>query len=260
MDDQGEVVATGRDVLVNGDVDVDGEITARSLHVVNTDGDTLINFKADGTSYHKGKETFEGGLMVPIEGDWVIRINRETGFTIGDSTQSWSYIQFCPMGDGLVAGTLLVYNLSVYGDKSFQIDHPLDPANKYLVHSSIESSERLNLYSGNVVTDEDGYAAVRLPSWFEALNHDVRYQLTVIGQFAQAIVAQEILDGEFVIRTDKPSVKVSWQVAGVRHDPWARANPLCAEPDKLGDDRGRYVHPEAFGLTASHRIGAQQAP
>ena len=47
-----------------------------------------------------------------------------------------------------------------------------------------------NVYDGVVVTDDDGDAMVELPEWFEALNRDFRYQLTVIGQFAQAIVGQ----------------------------------------------------------------------
>src|SRR5581483_4488123 len=111
----------------------------------------------------------------------------------------------------------------------FQIDHPLDPANKYLTHACIESSERLNVYSGNVTTDGAGRANVLLPDWLEALNEDFRYQLTVIGQFAQAIVAQEIAHGQFAIQTDKPFVKVSWQVTGVRKDAYAKAHPLPVE-------------------------------
>ena len=147
-------------------------------------------------------------------------------------------------------------NLSVYGDlqvnghngrKNFQIDDPLDPANRYLYHSAIESSEMMNIYSGNVTTDGHGDATVHVPAWFEALNGDFRYQLTVIGQFAQAIVADEIYDGRFRIRTDKPAVKVSWQVTGVRQDAYAKAHPLVVEQDKPVAERGYYLHPELFG-------------
>ena len=49
----------------------------------------------------------------------------------------------------------------------------------------------MNIYNGNVITDANGEAVVALPEWFEALNRDFRYQLTVIGQFAQAIVAEK---------------------------------------------------------------------
>jgi hypothetical protein len=83
-------------------------------------------------------------------------------------------------------------NLDVQGSKNFKIDHPLDPENKYLLHSAIESSEVLNVYSGNVVSNAAGEAVVTLPNWFEALNRDLRYELTVVGTFAQAIVANEV--------------------------------------------------------------------
>ena len=74
---------------------------------------------------------------------------------------------------------------------TFKIDHPLDPANKYLSHSFVESPDMMNIYNGNVVTDANGEAVVELPDYFEALNRDPRYQLTVIGSFADAQIARE---------------------------------------------------------------------
>jgi trimeric autotransporter adhesin len=130
---------------------------------------------------------------------------------------------------------------------SFKIDHPLDPANKYLYHSFVESPDMLNIYNGNVTTDSSGTAIVTMPAWFEALNTDFRYQLTVIGQFAQAIVASEITNGSFTIKTSKPGVKVSWQVTGVRQDAWANAHRIQVEVDKAPQDQGHYIHPELFG-------------
>ena len=82
-------------------------------------------------------------------------------------------------------------NLSKAGG-SFKIDHPLDPANKYLYHSFVESPDMMNIYNGNVTSDGTARPSIDLPEWFEALNRDFRYQLTVIGQFAQAIVLREI--------------------------------------------------------------------
>jgi len=124
--------------------------------------------------------------------------------------------------------------------KFFRIEHPLDPSQRFLQHAAIESDEMLTLYSGNVSTDQSGLAEVELPDWFEALNRDFRYQLTVIGSFARAIIGEEIRDGRFVIRTDQPEVKVSWQVTAIRQDDWALANPLEIEPVKnqLGNDQG----------------------
>jgi trimeric autotransporter adhesin len=130
---------------------------------------------------------------------------------------------------------------------SFKIDHPLDPANKYLYHSFVESPDMLNIYNGNVTTDGSGTAIVSMPAWFEALNMDFRYQLTVIGQFAQAIVASEISNGSFTIKTSKPSVKVSWMVTGIRQDAWANAHRIQVEVEKTLKDQGHYIHPELFG-------------
>jgi hypothetical protein len=136
-------------------------------------------------------------------------------------------------------------NLSKAGG-SFKIDHPLDPANKYLYHSFVESPDMKNIYDGNVTTDAQGDALVGLPEWFETLNRDFRYQLTVIGQFAQAIVAGEIAHGQFSIKTDKPNVKVSWQVTGIRQDAWANAHRIPVEETKPERERGFYLHPELY--------------
>jgi hypothetical protein len=132
--------------------------------------------------------------------------------------------------------------------KHFVIDHPCDPANKYLHHCSVEAPEMINIYDGNVISDEAGTATVFLPNYFEALNCDFRYQLTVIGQFAQAIIAEEIVNNRFVIKTDKPHVKVSWQVAGVRQDAYAKAHPVMVERDKPSLEKGRYLHPLLHNL------------
>ena len=63
------------------------------------------------------------------------------------------------------------------GSGSFRIDHPLDPENKYLYHSFVESPDMMNVYNGNVILDEQGEAVVEFPEWFEPLNRDFRYQL-----------------------------------------------------------------------------------
>ena len=131
---------------------------------------------------------------------------------------------------------------------SFKIDHPLDPANRYLYHSFVESPDMMNIYNGNVITDADGYATVTLPEWFEALNRDFRYQLTVIGQFAQAIVDREVADNSFVIRTNLGNVEVSWQVTGIRQDAWANAHRVPVEEDKPAEELGTYLAPEVWGL------------
>jgi hypothetical protein len=132
--------------------------------------------------------------------------------------------------------------------QNIKIDHPADPANKYLVHASVASSEQMNIYSGNVTTDELGIATVTLPAWFQDLNADFRYQLTVVGgRFAQAIVSKEIDHNQFTVSTNATGVKVSWQVTAVRQDAYAKAHPLVVEQAKGERERGFYEHPELDG-------------
>jgi trimeric autotransporter adhesin len=159
-------------------------------------------------------------------------------------------------GNGFFAGNLTVKGNVSKGGGSFKIDHPLDPANKYLSHSFVESPDMMNVYNGNITTDRHGFATVNLPDYFEALNGDFRYQLTVIGQFAQAIVAKKISANRFVIRTNRPNVEVSWQVTGVRHDAYANRYRIPVEEDKALAEQGYYLHPEVFGQPESKSISA----
>jgi hypothetical protein len=144
------------------------------------------------------------------------------------------------LGDVDISG-----NLSK-GGGSFKIDHPLDPENKYLYHSFVESPDMMNIYNGNIITDENGEALVTMPDYFEALNRDFRYQLTVIGQFAQAIVTEKVKGNHFRIKTNAPNVEVSWQVTGVRQDAYANKNRIPVEQIKAEKERGYYLHPDAF--------------
>lgn len=146
-------------------------------------------------------------------------------------------------------------DVSVYGNffaagtKNFRIDHPLDPTNKYLNHSVIESSEVLNQYSGNAVLDARGEARVELPAWFEAINTDFRYQLTAIGAPGPNLyVAEEVRDNAFKIGGGAPGTKVSWQVTARRNDPYMRAHPYVVEQDKPEKLRGRYTDPSLYGM------------
>jgi trimeric autotransporter adhesin len=154
------------------------------------------------------------------------------------------------------SGNVSVFGtFSATGTKNFRIDHPLDPANKYLFHASIESSEVLNLYSGNAVLDASGEAVVQLPDWFEVLNKDFRYQLTPIGAPGRDLyVAEEVSGGRFKIAGGRAGGKVSWQVSGVRNDAWEKAHPMEVEADK-GTDRGHYLTPELYGAPETARIG-----
>ena len=170
-------------------------------------------------------------------------------------------------GDGLFATSSTGFAAFFLGDVdvdgrlskaagSFKIDHPLDPANKYLYHSFVESPDMMNVYNGNVVTDGQGKAEVEMPEWFEALNRDFRYQLTTIGQLAQATVLSEMANHRFTILTDQPNVKVSWQVTGIRQDVYANAHRIPVEEKKSDKERELYLHPELFGKSQEKSIAS----
>jgi hypothetical protein len=136
------------------------------------------------------------------------------------------------------------------GSGSFKIDHPLDPEHKYLYHSFVESPDMMNIYNGNVVLDANGEAWVELPAYFEALNKDFRYQLTAIGAPGPNLyIAQEISVNRFKIAGGSPAMKVSWQVTGIRHDPFAEAHRIQVEVEKTGKERGKYIHPKEYGVS-----------
>jgi hypothetical protein len=148
-------------------------------------------------------------------------------------------------GDLTVTGTIDADVVNKNGG-SFKIDHPLDPENKYLFHSFVESDEMMNMYSGNAELDADGRAVVVLPEWFEAANIDFRYQLTCIGGYSPVFIEREIRDGEFVIAGGTPGLRVSWQITAVRNDTWARHNRMKVEVDKPADERGTYYNPQGY--------------
>jgi hypothetical protein len=150
-----------------------------------------------------------------------------------------------------------VGDLVIGGGKSFRIDHPFEPENKYLFHFCLESNEVLNIYRGNVVLDSEGEASIQLPEYFQAINIDYSYQLTAIGASASGLyVSHEIENNRFSIAGGKPGLKVSWQVTGVRNDAYFRTHPekRQVEREKLPQHKGLYLHPESFGKDKSKAI------
>ncbi|HYE61143.1 MAG TPA: hypothetical protein VD997_04035 [Phycisphaerales bacterium] len=159
------------------------------------------------------------------------------------------------------------------GVKSFRIDHPSDPANKYLLHYSVESPEVLNTYSGKVELDGHGGATITMPAYFASMNRDPRYTLTPLGAAMPMLhVSQEIdetllasgtkLDPgsavpvcTFRIAGGVPGARVSWRVEAVRSDRWVQRHGAPVEADKQGAERGTYQHPEFYGEAADKGLG-----
>ena len=215
----------------------------------------------------KGEAYSDGGAVKAVHGE---NFGANGNGVVGEAsngTASYGVWGISSSGyAGVFSGKALVTGTLSKGGGSFKIDHPLDPENKYLYHSFVESPDMMNVYNGNVTTDARGNAVVELPDYFAALNRDFRYQLTVIGQFAQAIVAKKIAGNRFTIATDKPNVEVSWQVTGIRQDAFANANRIPVEEDKPASERGLFLHakdhgkPETLGLQHARLKAARGNP
>jgi hypothetical protein len=196
-----------------------------------------------------------GGISSTASGSFV---NALSGYATGPS--SWGVYGTGTEWAGYFTGNVRVTGAINLAAVSSTVDHPLDPANKSLTHSGVESPDMKNIYDGVVVTDANGNATVTMPDWFEAANRDFRYQLTVIGEFAQAIVSEEMAGNRFSIKTDKPNVKVSWQVTGIRQDAYANAHRAPVEELKPVKERGFYIHPELFDQPEEKGVTWAQRP
>ena len=121
------------------------------------------------------------------------------------------------------------------GSSNFEIDHPLDPANKLLHHSGSKSDEMKNLYDGVAQLDSDGRAEVVLPDWFEALNENFRYQLTPIGASAPDLhIADELHDGRFSHRRWETRLRrCAGRSAGYATTPTPKAHPLRVDVEEV---------------------------
>jgi hypothetical protein len=171
----------------------------------------------------------------------------------------WGYSTSGLAGD--FSGNVNISGSLAKAGGSFKIDHPLDPANKYLSHSFVESPDMKNVYDGVVTLDARGEAVVELPEWFEALNRDFRYQLTAIGGPAPSLhIANKIAQNRFKIAGGSPGLEVSWQVTGTRRDAWANAHRIPVESAKSVAERGYYLHPDLYGAAQEKGMGWAHHP
>jgi hypothetical protein len=180
---------------------------------------------------------------IGVNGIGLVGINGISPSTNPNDAAVRGISQFGASLAGDFLGNVRVSGMLTKGGGSFKIDHPLDPKNKFLSHSFVESPDMMNVYNGNITTGKSGEAVVELPAYFDALNRDFRYQLTVIGQFAQAMVLEKIKGNRFRIKTDKPQVEVSWQVTGIRKDKFAEEHRIQVESEKAGAERGTLQNP-----------------
>ena len=189
---------------------------------------------------HKNQENILeiGHAEVAGQVDFYLGAGKIMNFASGDVTVT---------NNLLVSGNLNVTGITK-GTGTFKIDHPLDPENKYLYHSFVESPDMMNIYDGIITTDANGSATIQLPDYFLALNKDFQYLFTPIGSFSKVMVTQEISGNTFTIKSEKPDVKISWQITGIRKDPYANKNRVIPEVEKEANKKGTYLHPDAYNL------------
>lgn len=239
-----------------GDLTVDASGNGGDGLVANGGASTSLSGSGIIANGASGQMTGEGGPGLVASGgigeaDGAGGIFSGGGFSFngdGIDAAAGSGLAGSFTGDVSISG-----NLSK-GGGSFKIDHPLDPANKYLYHSFVESPDMKNIYDGVTMLDASGEAVIRMPEWFGALNRDFRYQLTCIGGFAPLYIAEELSNNQFKIAGGRAGLKVSWQVTGIRQDVWANAHRIPVEEGKNARERGFYIHPELYGAPPEKQI------
>lgn len=225
---------------------VNGSTTAMTL----TEGGCLLGIglpprgklHVEGEGGHAILAFTNGPEVVAVKG-----INEGSGHGVyGSSVNGYA---------GKFDGNVHVTRILSKAGGGFKIDHPLDPANQYLYHSFVESPDMKNLYDGVVTLDANGEATVTLPDWFNALNRDFCYQLTAIGAPNPNLhIAEEIRENRFKIAGGKADTKVSWQVTGIRHDPFAEQHRISVEEEKPSQERGKFLHPKEHAQPESMGI------
>jgi hypothetical protein len=218
-----------------------------------------------GTTSGNGQSGVAGTDTSPDGGNGVYGTATNGIGVYGSATNGIGVWAFTANGTALYAeGDATVTGSLSKGGGSFKIDHPLDPARKYLYHSFVESPDMMNIYNGTVRLDRVGRAVVGLPDWFEALNRDYRYQLTPVGGPAPNLhIAAKVGGGQWAITGGAAGQEVSWQVTGIRQDAWANAHRIPVEEAKPAEDQGRYLHPELHGgepITSIARVARPDRP
>jgi hypothetical protein len=180
------------------------------------------------------------GIMANSASEEAVYGNSSSGFAVYGTTTTGIA--------GWFDGPVHVSGFLTKSGGGFKIDHPVEPATRYLIHSFVESPDMKNVYDGVVTLDAKGEATVELPSYFEALNRDVRYQLTAVGSAAPELhVKTKVASGAFRIAGGAAGQEVCWQVTGIRQDAFAEANPIVVEEPKPASERGLYLHPDLLG-------------
>ena len=246
---------------------VQGQSATSGIGVVGLNSGTGRGVEGQSVTTGVGVIGFNSGTGVGVQGQSVTTgvgiFGLNSGAGVGVQGQNSNIgtavvgINTSLTGDGVVGQTpagstgFAVFangDMGASGVKPFYIDHPTDPANKYLRHYALESNEVLNVYRGNVILNANGEAVVTMPTYFEAINKNFSYNLTAIGSQSDVFIKEEITNNQFIIAGGAPNQKISWQVYAERNDLYLQQNPQKREVEvaKDANDRGNYLMPELF--------------
>ncbi|MBX3101966.1 MAG: hypothetical protein KF690_05615 [Bacteroidetes bacterium] len=267
-------------VALGGSAGVSGEGSTYGVQGVGTNatsGIGLLGFGNNATAILGSFPTDGCGVVGSgVNGVWGVALT-DAGYGVAGINDQPSGFVFIPVGvygqavDPLISvgvlgeapigglftfGTYAQGDVGASGTKPFVIDHPQDPANKILRHFALESDEVLNVYRGTITLDASGEAVVTLKNYVTANNINFTYQLTAIGQQANAYIKEELQGDRFVIAGGNPGQKISWVVYAERNDPYLQQYPhkRQVEIDKPASMRGKYFTPELYGQPASKSL------
>ena len=197
-----------------------------------------------GTGTFRGVEGVCGGGSTaagvyghaPTDGRGVYGLT-DTGVGVwGKATNAAGY-------GGYFEGKTHVQGVFTATTKTFKIDHPLDPENKFLYHNSIESPEMRTVYYGRATTF-NGVVSIDLPEWWTALNGadktEYNYLLTPIGKWAKLFISKEIENNQFEVSSLDGDCTFSWTISAIRHDDFAESNRVQIEEEKTQEEKDRY--------------------
>ena len=233
----------------------------------NTTGskNTFVGYKAGYSNTDGNENTFLGRYAGHnnVSGDSNVFLGYEAGYYETGSDKL--YIDNQDVTSPLIYGDFSANTVSINGALSkssgtFLIDHPVEPENMILRHSFIEGPEPVLIYKGRSKL-VDGEAAIKLPGYFDALNHPQgrEISLTCIGGWSPLYLETEISGNSFIIKTTpegNPGQEFSWVVYGVRNDAFIQKNPIIVEEEKGAGNRfnkGEYLNPEVFGVNTTKK-------
>jgi len=247
-DDGPTVRIAGYDDTNNGQFGIQAFVPQRSNNAVAIEGVYLGGGNRDGVGIIGDASSANNGY-----GYGVIGYGDRYG-VYGDETGNNTAANFGVYAQG---------DIGASGTKSFMIDHPLDPENKYLKHYSVESDQVLLQYRGIETFNSNGEALVSLPDYYGTININASYQLTAIGAAMPNLHIKRKVDNSntFIIAGGISSKEVSWLIISERNDPYMQQYP--DERKTVVDKkhhRGKYVMPDLYGQPDERSINNNFKP